>query len=370
MVSNQVHSCSRKRLCWLLRCLALLGALALAACSQRFEESPEAAAVPVTSEVLERVTFQASLPLLGEVRASARVEVRARTAGRLIYPKRFRQGLRTGETVRAGEVLFEVEDPEVRSQRMEAEINARAAEAELDRARRGFEGGFLPEAELKRKELDAELAQERLENARRRVGRLQHEAPVAGRLEVEEVLPSGAEVDSGTVLAQLVGDGLPRVEAWVAAHQLSRLRTGLPVRCFVPGGKLSVGEGTVREVGAEVDEAGTVRVVVEITGDHAMPPPGEGLELEVVLEPLEGVLTVPEEALIFEGGIARAFVLSESGGAYVAQTRTVQVGGRHEGRVAIRSGLEEGERVAVLGADLLGEGLRATEAEEDEQEGP
>jgi RND family efflux transporter MFP subunit len=296
--------------------------------------------------------------------------VRARTAGRLIYPSRFRTGLRTGEKVRAGEVLFEVEDPEVRSQRMEAEINARAADAELDRARRGFEGGFLPEAELKRKELDAELAHERQENARRRVGRLTHEAPVTGRLEVEEVLPPGAEVESGHVLAEVVGDGSPRVEAWAAAHQLSQLRPGLPARCFTPGGKTLVGRGEVREVGAEVDAAGTVRVVVEITEDLAMPPTGEGLEVEVVLEPIPGVLTVPEEALIFEGGVARAFVLSESGGDYVAQVRTVQVGGRHGGRVAIRGGMEEGERVAVLGAELLADGLRAVEAEDDEPEGP
>lgn len=337
--------------------------LLLVGCEPPAEEAPPPAKVPVTSEVLETASFQASLKLLGTVRPSARVEVRARSTGRLYYPQRFRSGLRTGSQVLAGDLLFEVEDEETRPQRVEAELHFKAAETELDRARRGFEGGFLPEAELRRKELEAELARERLGQARTKVDRLRHTAPVAGSLEVAGVLPAGAEVRSGDVLATLVGDGQMAVEAWAASRDLRRLRPGLGVRFLESGRGEVVGTGEVREVATEVDAAGTVRVMASVTQDLAMPPPGEGVELRVDLEVKEGVLTVPEKALIVEGGVARAFALQTSGGDYLAELRLVQTGSRSGGRVEVLGGLQEGERVAVRGAELLADGLLAVEAE-------
>ena len=346
--------------------LGLLLVWLLAACEPVAEAPPPPAKVPITSEVLEAGPFQPALKLLGTVQPSSRVDVRSRMAGRLYYPPRFATGLRTGAVVVAEELLFEVEDEEARPWRVEAELHYQAAESERERAQRGFEGGFLPEAELKRRELEAELARERLAQARLKVERLRHLAPVAGVLEVAADLPPGAEVRGGELLATLVGDGQKVVEAWAASRDVRRLGPGLAARCLASGGNEVVGHGVVREVASEVDAAGTVRVVVAITTDLAMPPPGEGVELQVDLERREGVLTVPEQALILEGGVVRAFVLQTSGGNYTAELRVVMVGSRSAGRVEVRSGLEEGERVAVRGAELLADGLLAVEADAGE----
>jgi RND family efflux transporter MFP subunit len=331
-------------------------------CAPPAEEAPPPAKVPVTSEILEAGPFRATLRLLGVLRPSSRVEVRSRSTGRLHYPPRFAAGLRTGSLVAAGELLFAVEDQETRARRVEAELNFKAAEVELERAQRGFEGGFLPEADLKRREFDAELAAERLAQAHLNVDRLRHTAAVAGSLEVVDVLPPGAEVVAGHLMARLAGNGEMVVEAWAASRDLRRLQRGLGVRCLGPGREEVIGYGEVREVAGEVDSAGTVRVVVTVTKDLDMPPPGEGLDLVVELGEKEGVLTVPELALVIAGGVARVFVLQTSGAGYQAELRLVQLGNRSAGRVEVISGLQEGERVAVRGSELLADGLLAVEA--------
>ena len=345
---------------------SILPALLLLGCWPREQRSPEPAKVPVRSEVIEAGPFRPHLVLLGRVEPSARLEVRSPAAGRIAYPRRFAGGLRTGERVTRGELLFEVDNDAARLRRAEAELAARLAETELARARQGVEGGFLPSAELKQREIDAELAAERLDNARRRSARLRVTAPAAGALRVDRVVAPGSEIARAeTLVAELLADGLPRVEAWAAASDRDRLRTGLEVECLAPGSGRVVGRGTVAEVAREVDRTGTLRLVVEMTGANGAsgpPMPGEGVELRLLLEARPQAVTVPQEALVVDGGVASVFVLEPSGSHYRARRRLVQSGSWSDGRVEILDGLNSGERVAVRGAEFLADGLPAVEA--------
>ncbi|MEM7586430.1 MAG: hypothetical protein AAF560_23780, partial [Acidobacteriota bacterium] len=214
----------------------LLAAVISAGCWPESSQVPPPASVPVRSEELVAGPFRASLTLLGKVEPAARLELRSPAAGTIHYPARFRSGLRTGETVTRGEVLFEIENDASRLRLAEAELAARLAETELERARQGVAGGFLASAELKQREIDAELAAERLASARTQFSRLRFQAPASGLLSVDRVLAPGSEVTAGeTLVAELAGDGLPRVEGWAAAADRQRLRAGLDVECVLPG---------------------------------------------------------------------------------------------------------------------------------------
>ena len=341
-------------------------ALLATACQPPTEKRPPRASVPVRSEVLEAGPFQPSLALLGKVEPAMRLEIRATEAGRIRYAPRFASGLRTGERVEKGELLFEIENDDARLRLAEAELASRLAETERLRAEQGVEGGFLSEAELKQRQIDSELATERLKSARIRIQRLRHTAPRSGVLLVEREVPPGIEISAQNLrVAELAGEGLPRVEAWAAAADLERLRPGLEVQCIGPGTNRRVGAGVLREVARQVDRTGTVRLVVEIEEDQGLPLPGEGLELEVLLDERASALTVPREALIIDGGVTTVFVLEPSGSEYKARRRLVQAGSARAGRVEILDGLKEAERVAVRGAEFLADGLPAAEAKKD-----
>lgn len=341
--------------------LGVLSAL-LTGCQPSPEPPPPPAKVPVSTEVLEAGPFQPRLRLLGTAQPAQRIEIRSLEAGKIRYARRFDDGLRTGQKVGAGELLFRLENEDIALRAAEAELEFRGAEAELERARRGVEGGFLPDMELKNREIQMGLAEERLRTARAKLQRLDHHAPTSGVLSVDAVVAPGVEMTAGQVVARLAADGQPVVEAWASAGDLRHLEPGLAVEVLMPAGRDVVGRGLLRELAGEVDASGTVRAVVVINEDLGMPRPGEGVELEVLLSLRDDVLTVPEEALLIESGISRGFALAPSGSDYKAEKRLVQTGLRSGRRVEVLYGFEAGERVAVRGAEFLADGLLAVEA--------
>lgn len=345
---------------------ALAVAVSLAgACAPPPPDPPRPTPVPVRGQVVEPGTFQPRLTVYGRVEPSARVELRVTAAGTLRYPSRFASGLRDGETVAAGEVLFFVENENANLALAEARLEVRSAEAELERTRTGVEAGFLSVAELRRREIAAELAQERLAGAEKRLQRLQGRAPVEGHLKLERVFPAGAEVAAGELLAQVTGNGALQVEAWATAADLADLRPGLEAHCRAPGSEPDgplVGVGRLRELGREVETRGTVRLRVTITEDLDMPPPGEGLELDVLLGERERALTVPETAVVTSRGASSVFVLETQGRNHRAERRFVRLGKRGPGQVEIVEGLVAGERIAVEGVELLTDGALAVDA--------
>ena len=350
------------------RWILLTACLVLGGCWPESREVPPPAKVPVRSEVLASGLFQPSLVVLGRVEPAAQLELKSPSVGHISYPRRFASGLRTGERVARGELLFEIENEAARLRLAEAGLAAKLAESELARARQGVEGGFLSMAELKQREIDAELATERLASARLQATRLSYRAPAPGILRVERVLAPGSEITAAdTVVAELAGDGALRVEAWAAAADRDRLRAGLEVECQAPGAGKTVGRGSVTEIAHQVDRTGTLRLVVAVSEDVGMPLPGEGIELRLLLDPKPEAVTVPQEALLVDGGVSSVFLLEPSGAEYRARRRLVVVGSWSDGRVEILDGLSAGERVAVRGAEFLADGLPAVEAEAEGQ---
>jgi len=364
----QIHHSSKRRARSVQQPAVLFACLVVFACQPPVDERRVQASVPVRSEVLVAGPFQPRLKLLGKVVPAVSLPLRASHSGKIRYPVKFASGLRTGELVRRGELLFEIENDDARLRLAEAELTARLAEGELNRTRQGVEGGILSMVELKQREVDAELAAERLKSARLQATRLRHLAPRDGHLRVEAAVAPGTEIQAGGVIAELAGNGLPRIEAWVAASDLDRLQTGLEVRCLSPGGDRSgdgepLGLGVLGELARQVDRSGTVRLMVDITEDTRLPLPGEGLELEVLLTAKEEAISIPWEGLVNDGGVSTVFVLEPSGSGYKARSRLVRSGLASDGRVEILDGLKEGERIAVRGAELLADGLPANEAD-------
>ena len=96
-------------------------------------------------------------------------------------------------------------------------------------------------------------------------------------------------------------------------------------------------------------------MVASIDGDVA-PVPGSGVDLQVELDRRVDVLTIPDEAIVAGAEGPAVFVLTLNEGmqrAYRVKRVDVETGGRANGRVEIRNGVRDGDRVVVSGADAL-----------------
>lgn len=349
-----------------LRWLAIV-AVALTACGQPDVPPPRPAAVPIRTELVQANPFQPALLLFGEVRSRGRVPLVAPVSGRVRYAPRFADGLRSGTEVRAGEVLLFVDNDDVEFRLSEARLDVEAASAELERARLGAEAGVTPTAELRRLEIEADRATERLAAAHRQKERLALRAPISGRVVVEEDgVATAEEVTAGAPVAVIATAGLPAVEAWATSADLERLRVGLEARVRRPGRDVPVAEGAVEAFSRELDTRGVARVEIAISEDSGLPPVGEGVEIDLLLETRDDVLTVPESSLLIEGGLVSVFVVEPSGTQHRARRRTVTLGTAREGRVEIVDGLRGGERVATAGVELLTDAIEVVDTQTED----
>jgi multidrug efflux pump subunit AcrA (membrane-fusion protein) len=299
--------------------------LALSACTPAPADVPEEPpAAPVRVEVLKWEPFQPTLALLGVVQPAGLAEVTIPTAGRLDYPGRFAGGLVTGAAVREGEVLARISSHDSEAELAEARLRVELTSSELARHQRAFDSGVEAAAVLASYKAEADIARGRLAAAQGRSGRLSLRSPVSGSLILDHRIPPDSEVAPGTVLAHVAAGGSLKVEGRAAAADRERLHPGLKVR-FAPG---------------------------------------EGVELQVELDPRPQALTVPEEALVVSESGSAVFVVDRKMGL-VARRRPVETGARGAGRIEVVRGLDPGERLVVGGASLLEDGDRVTEVKDE-----
>ena len=341
--------------------LILCAAAALSGCRTEVVDR-ETTATPVRTELAKRAAFAPTIALIGVVRASETVPLVALKAGSIAYAQRFARGLRTGESVRAGEIIAEIRNDQSDFATRQARLEMDAAAADFDRSKRSYEQGVVSSAEYSTYKVRAQLARERYAASQKDATRQSVVAPRAGHLVVMQPIANGVEVAAGTKLADIASGGVPIVESSVAAADREQLRPGLAVRLTHGAWK---GEGKIAEVASVIDAAGTARVVITVTKGDA-PPPGTGVDAEVELEVRPDVLSVPEDALVAGSEGPALFIVGAAEGwrnTFRARRVDVETGGRAGGRIEVRSGLRDGDRVVVTGVDALSEGTSIVEAE-------
>ena len=343
----------------------VLSLLFLAACQPERFEPP--APTPVRVEALQRSNFAPAITLVGTVRAAQTIPLTATQRGTITLAPRFANGLRTGETVRAGEVIATITNDQVAFSRTQARLQMEQAMASHELMDRSYRDGVVSRADWTASSLRAELARETYAAAQREVGQLRITAPVAGQLVVSSNVASGAKVEAGLVLAEVAAGGAPRVEAAVAATDRELLRPGQTVRLTGPGGWK--GTGKITEVASVIDASGTARVVASIDAgvdNSGTPAPGSGVDLHVELDRRADVLTVPDDAIVAGTEGPAVFVLALNEGmqrAYRVKRVDVETGGRADGRIEVKSGVRDGDRIVVSGADALSDDALVIEAE-------
>ncbi len=339
----------------------LLLLILLCACDR--DRYVESGAIPVRTEIVRRSDFAPATTLVGVIRAAQTIPLTAVKSGRLSYPSRFARGWQTGVRVTRGELLGEIRNDQVITAETQAHLQMQAADADFERARRSFEQGVVSSAEYSAYKVRAQLAHEQYYAAKRDALQTHILAPAGGTLIVTKPYPPGVMVEAGSALAEIAAAGPPVIESAAPAAQRDLLRPGLPVH-FTGPGKIA-GDGQITEVASVIDASGTARVVASISGT-AVPPPGTGVDVQVKLDQHRDVLTVPEDAVVAAADGAAVFVMSTSEGFGRARVKRVPVelGGRANGRVEVLSGLRDGDRVVIYGADALTDDATVVEAQE------
>jgi Cu(I)/Ag(I) efflux system membrane fusion protein len=154
----------------------------------------------------------------------------------------------------------------------------------------------------------------------------------------------------GAPLFRINGLGTVWVNARVPEVQLSLVSPGSGVTATAPGWPGAAFKGKVVALLPQVDpDTRTATARIMLDNKDGRLSPGMFVSLDVAAPAAEAQLVVPSEAVITTG--TRSVVITANGGTF--GVANVSVGTEQDGRVAILSGLTEGQSIVLSGQFLI-----------------
>lgn len=268
-----------------------------------------------------------------------------------------------GARVRAGQPLVTLDDAILRAQYEQAKAEAELAAETWQRQQRLWERDSIgTEIAYLRAKYGAETAAASARALGSRLERTVVRAPIDGSVE-DRVVEVGSTVMPGSPVARIVDANPVKVTAGIPERYAGEFRTGGATRLefdHMPG---RVVDGRLRFVGTAVDEQSrTFPIEVALPNGDGMLKPGMVAKVQAPRRTLSSALVVPRDAVLRSATGYLVYVVTGASGREIAEARAVTMGPGAGGRVVIDSGLEPGDRVVVVGQQLLADGdaVRAT----------
>lgn len=309
--------------------------------------------------------MDAMVEFSGPLVAPGTAIVRAKVAGTLAS-----LSVDEGSRIRAGQVIGRIHAQEAESRAQERAALLDSARASLAQAQRTHAQNeslagqrFISQAALEasRAALDTARAQVAAAEAALNTARLSMSdanvlAPISGTVARRHALP-GEKVSPEQSLVTVVDIGRLELAGAVGMHEVSKLRTGMPVEVSVEGLPRPISGAIARIAPAAEPGSRSIGVVVLLPNPGEVMRGGQFAVAQVRLSEGTQRLTLPETAVRSSSGQHHVWAFDGE----TLRRRVVLLGRRDaaQGRVEIREGLDEQTTVLAAAFDNLKEGQRA-----------
>jgi membrane fusion protein (multidrug efflux system) len=286
------------------------------------------------------------------------VTVAAETPGKIV-----KIGFEAGATVKAGDVLVQLDISTEEAQLRAAEATAALAQANLARARELRQSNTNSPAELDAADSQAKQAAAQADMVRAVVAKKTIRAPFAGRLGLR-VVNLGQILREGDAITTLQTLDPIYVNFSLPQQRLAQVATGTKVRVKTDAAPGTTFEGEVTAINAEIDPTTrNVRLQATISNREEKLRAGMFANVEVVLPNVADVLAIPVTAVSYAPYGDSVFVIEEhkdekSGKAQqVIRQQFVRLGTARGDFVQVTEGLKPGQSVVSSGVFKLRTGM-------------
>ena len=317
-----------------------------------FQPPPEA----VTSVVVQREQWPSTTGVIGTAEAVRGVMVSADLPGSVA-----RINFDSGKTVRAGDILVELDTRQERAQ-------LAALEAQRDLAKVNFARmeQLVKQGVISRMEYDQATAQQRQTEAnvgeiRATIERKTIRAPFSGTLGIRKV-NLGQYLSAGSPVVQLQDLNPIYVNFGLPQQALGQVRVGRSLRVTSDDLAGKVFTGRVTALDSVVDESTrNVQVQATLANPQGKLQPGMFVQVEVALGASRPVITLPASAISYAPYGDSVYVITDlkdpKGQTYRGvRQQFVKVEGSRGDQVGIVSGLNPGDEVVTSGVFKLRNG--------------
>ncbi len=254
-----------------------------------------------------------------------------------------------------------------RVERESARLDVQEYTLAVSRAEEAFQSAKLDsDAQIELQLIDAEDASARVRQARTALEQLKIVAPADGIVILVSAWRSGKQgkisigdsVWPGNALMELPDLTEMMVEAWVHEVDASLARPDLPVKVVLDAAPEPPHVGAIDKVAdlaiqrREESEARHLKLDIKLDKTDPVMKPGMSVRVEVGVETLPGVLTVPREAVFEREGKTLVYRQTLGGWSPVP----VEIGKHNDSHVVVTSGLTEGDEVALVDPEATAKG--------------
>ncbi|MDH3372925.1 MAG: efflux RND transporter periplasmic adaptor subunit [Gammaproteobacteria bacterium] len=327
--------------------------IAVAALAQQ----PPTPVVQIAYVAQNEVTPTVAVP--GTIYSRNDMQLTAGVAGQLIMVAE------PGTVVQAGEAVARIDPEPLLLQRAEQEvlleragINIRQLNSQLGRQRELEGSSLVSEFELEQTEAnrdlavsDAKLIKVRLRQIDDQIRRADVRAPFTGVI-TSRAHRAGEDVARGEVLGQMTDVRNMEVRAFVPLKHLPRTLVGASISVFATDTQFAGNIRALVPTGDIRSQTFEARIDLPLEASDSWTV-GQLVSVGIPIQSAAPTLAIPRDALILRQNGAYVFRINNDN---KAERIEVQIGDSSGDLIGVSGSLQEGDRVAVRGAENLREG--------------
>jgi len=265
--------------------------------------------------------------------------------------------VKSGEEVKQGQMLVELNADDFIAQRRQLEANAALLKVNLERARQQLSYKGISQAEFDGAEASYKAAQAGVNQQQALVEKRQLRAPFSGRIGIITLTP-GTYVNSGTAVVTLQQLDPILVDLNVPQDNLGAIKVGQPVVLSLDAFADRPFLGEITAISPKIDPATrNAQVEASVPNTEELLKPGMFANVAIQVGEQKPYLTLPQTAITFNPYGETVFLVRHSGKKDdkgkeekpTAQSVFVTTGAKRGDQIAVLSGLKEGDEVVTSG---------------------
>jgi membrane fusion protein (multidrug efflux system) len=307
----------------------------------------------VATDVAQEQIWENEISAVGTISAARGVTVSNEIAGE-VKTIRFD----SGDEVKAGQVLLELDSGVERAELRSALARRNLAKVSVERTRRLVAQGAGTQSQLDTDEAQAEAAGADVASLQAQIERKVVRAPFPGKLGIRQV-NLGQYLNPGTTITELQSTDAVYVDFSLPQQELPRVAVGMAVRITGDDGKLRL-DAPIAAIEPQVDQlTRSIQLRARVPEKGAALSPGMFVRVAVVLPEKRKVVVVPVTALVYASYGNSVFIVEDKQGgtaSKVVRQQFVKTGESRGDFVAILEGVKAREVVVSAGAFKLRNG--------------
>jgi membrane fusion protein, multidrug efflux system len=297
----------------------------------------------VTGIVVKPTTFDNNLSLSGSIEANEQVEIHSEVSG-IVEGIYFNEG----SNVNKGQVLFKVNDIELKAQLQQAATKEGLAAENARRAKLLLEKEAISQEEYDVSRADYKSAQAQTQLIRAQISKTAVKAPFSGKIGLRSISP-GTYITPTILVAKLVNTGKLKISFSIPEKYAAQVKSGSTIDFSVSGSD-KVYTAKIYAIEPEVEVATRtlqVRAIADNSDGNLFP--GTFADIKLPLDIIKNAIVVPTEAIIPVQNGKKVFIANMG----KAKEVMVEATTRTDASILILSGLKAGDTLITGGVMSL-----------------